>query len=425
MKNIPLFIAFRVLFNARWYYPIMAVLFLDLGVTLVEFALLNVAWAISIVCLEVPSGALADQVGRKRMVVLAAVLMVAEMLLLAFVPAESVWLFPVLILNRILSGAAEASASGADESLAFDSLVEVGREAEWPSVLARLMRWQSLAFLVAMLVGSAVYDPELVQSVSAFFGLSTVITQATTLRWPVYLTLASAGFALLIAAQMREPLGSRALKKVTAIGTLRQTLAAGRWILSSRTVLLVILAGLCLDSTIRMFFTVNSNYYRLIGLPEASFGPIAAGLAVIGFFTPQWSRSLVVRRSMQRNFALAGVLGLAGLGICAAFWPIWGLIAVLPLGLAFSMMQFFVSHYINAAITDSSLRATVLSFRGLSFNLGYGAVGLIFAAVSRSSANAGDAVFRSAMASLPMLLAAGMLGVFCFSVVNTRRTASP
>jgi len=27
-RNIPLFIAFRVFFNARWYYPVLAVLFL-------------------------------------------------------------------------------------------------------------------------------------------------------------------------------------------------------------------------------------------------------------------------------------------------------------------------------------------------------------------------------------------------------------
>ena len=40
-RNIPLFIAFRVLFNARWYYPILAVLFLDFGLSVEQYALLN------------------------------------------------------------------------------------------------------------------------------------------------------------------------------------------------------------------------------------------------------------------------------------------------------------------------------------------------------------------------------------------------
>ena len=93
-SNIPLFIAFRVLFNARWYYPVLAVLFIDFGLTIEQYALLNVAWAAAIVGLEVPSGALADQLGRKRMVVFAAALMVVEMTLFAFAPRGASWLMP-------------------------------------------------------------------------------------------------------------------------------------------------------------------------------------------------------------------------------------------------------------------------------------------------------------------------------------------
>lgn len=137
-RNIPLFIAFRVAFNARWYYPILAVLFLDFGLTLEQYALLNVAWAAAIVLLEVPSGALADVIGRRRMVVIAGAFMVGEFLILCCTPFGFRWLFPLFLLNRILSGAAEACASGADESLAYDSLRAEGREAEWPAVLGRL-----------------------------------------------------------------------------------------------------------------------------------------------------------------------------------------------------------------------------------------------------------------------------------------------
>ena len=52
-SNIPLFIAFRVFFNARWYYPVLAVLFIDFGLTIEQYALLNVAWAAAIVGLEI------------------------------------------------------------------------------------------------------------------------------------------------------------------------------------------------------------------------------------------------------------------------------------------------------------------------------------------------------------------------------------
>ena len=64
LTNIRLFMAFRVLFNARFYYPVFTVLFLDYGLTLEQFALLNTVWAMTIVLAEVPSGALADVFGR-------------------------------------------------------------------------------------------------------------------------------------------------------------------------------------------------------------------------------------------------------------------------------------------------------------------------------------------------------------------------
>ena len=49
IKNIRLFIAFRIFFNARFYYPVFTILFLDFGLTMAQFALLNAIWAATIV----------------------------------------------------------------------------------------------------------------------------------------------------------------------------------------------------------------------------------------------------------------------------------------------------------------------------------------------------------------------------------------
>ena len=67
------------------------------------------------------------------------------------------------------------------------------------------------------------------------------------------------------------------------------------------------------------------------------------------------------------------------------------------------MTGFFVSHYLNEAVTDSTQRATVLSFRGLAFNLAYGAVGLMFAGLARSLSSAGtqEAIFAQTLHWLP------------------------
>ena len=131
-SNIRNFIAFRMFFNARFYYPVFAVIYLDFGMTLEQFAILNSIWAATIILAEVPSGALSDIIGGKKMIVTAGILMVVEMLVWGFAPTSNLdVLFWILAINRVLSGLAEAAASGADEALVYDSIDEAGKKDEW------------------------------------------------------------------------------------------------------------------------------------------------------------------------------------------------------------------------------------------------------------------------------------------------------
>ncbi len=391
--NCRLFILFRVLFSARFYYPVLGVLFLDLGLTLGQYAFLNTVWAFVIVILEVPSGALADYFGRKRMVVAAGLLMVFEMTLFAFAPAgHPDLLFAFLLTNRILSGMAEAFASGADEALAFDSLQKMGREDEWPRVLDLLGRFSSGGFFVAMILGAWLYDPVWVRSLLGAVGIEAELASEQTMRLPVYLTLVTATGALAAALLLRES-GTHAQRSKTAHGpgvALLRTLVAGRWILAHRFTLLLLLAGLVIDSSIRLILTINSNFYRLAGISEGWFGLLGAGFALLGLAAAPTARCLVVRFGPKTNFTLLALLTFGGLlGVAVAREPWQAVAAVVPLGLAFQMLGFFMSHYLNAA-ADSAHRATVLSFRGLAFNLGYGGIGLLFSALTAAIARIGN-----------------------------------
>src|ERR1700733_13155813 len=127
-RNWRRFIFFRVLFNSRFYYPVLAVLFLDLGLSVTQYTILNLAWALAIVFREVPAGALAGRVGRKPLIVAATLCMIGEMLLLLLAPQNGgLTLFLFCLANRVLSGIAEGMASGADEALVFDSLAKQNR----------------------------------------------------------------------------------------------------------------------------------------------------------------------------------------------------------------------------------------------------------------------------------------------------------
>lgn len=388
IPNVRLFIFFRLFFNARFYYPIFTVLFLDFGLTLEQFALLNAVWAATIVLLEVPSGALADTMGRRNLLVLAASLMVMEMLLLCFAPrGNPSLLFAFFLMNRIFSGTAEAAASGADEALAFDTLQERGLSGSWNRVLDRQMRVQSMGYIVAMSIGAAVYDPRLMHTVAGWLGWRITPDQSVTLRFPVYLTLAMAVLALLTTLKMRETgpaarARSAECGKMTACGqsvgrAFRLTFQAGAWIFSTPLALVLITAGVLFDNIIRMVLTLNSQYYRVIQLPEASFGLIGSALALLGVFLPRLASKLVTGRRPAFNMTMLSVLTLAGLGGMTFFWPVAGLLPMVLLYSAILMAGFMLSYYLNR-ITESHQRATVLSFKGLFFNLAYGLAGLLY-----------------------------------------------
>lgn len=411
-RNIPLFIAFRLLFNARFYYPIFAVIQLDYGLTMAQFAILNAVWAVSIVLLEVPSGALADLIGRKRMVVLASVLMVLEMALIAFVPLENTTLvFWVWVINRVLSGAAEAAASGADEALAYDSIPAEDQKTRWPRVLSRLMTLSSLAFVVAMLVGAAVYDPGLLNNVVAFFGGEGDLTKESVLRFPVYLTLATAVCAVVVSLAMKEP--ERDSGHDESCSMWGEIFAVGKWILQKPFVYAIILAALVHDSVVRLFLTSSSEYYRLIDIPVAWFGPIGAALAGLGIFVPKIAEWLVGNRSIRTNYTFvsaATILGLLGLALAV---PVWGVLVAVLFRFGLGLLNFFTSNYLNAEV-DSRRRATVLSFKGLALNIGFGVTSglyaLLLAALREGDEETGTA-FRESLYWLPGLFLV-MLGAF-------------
>ena len=416
--NIRRFIIFRLFYTARFYYPIFTILFLDYGLTLEQFAILNMVWAVSIVLAEVPSGALADIVGRKRLLIFAALLMVMEMALIVFAPiGASSLLFLMFLGNRICSGLSEAAASGADEALAYDSLKALGREDEWAKVLERTTFVVSIGFFTTMILGAFAYDPAIVNRMLALLNTSWQLPDTLVIRLPVILTLLTACVVLVTAMGFYD-LDAKAdsgadqgRAGVSLLEPFRQILSAARWTVGHRFVLFVILAALALDSVARQFAVLSSEYYRLIDIPVSWFGFVGAGMSLIGILNARISRYLVSNRSPLFNFLVLSALLMSGLvGISFAV-PYFGVLFAVGAFAMMGMVQFQASYYLNRE-ADSDIRATVLSFKGLALNLGLGIASLLYTALVASLRNAQEAgmseeiiserVFVDSLAAFPM-----------------------
>ncbi|OEE37463.1 MFS transporter [Vibrio genomosp. F10 str. ZF-129] len=382
IDNVRYFLIFRSSYFARFYYPIFTLLYLDYGLTLSQFAILNVVWAGTIVLAEVPSGAFADTLGRKKLVVLSSIVMFIEIAMIAVVPTGKPNLvFIVFMINRILSGLAMALASGADEALAYDTLKEQGKEELWPRVLQIQLRVASSVGIFVTLIGAAMYDVEFMASVFHLLGLAEPESTQDLMRVPVYATLFVAMIAIYSAMNMREEkktLPTDQTKLATTRASLKLTAITAKWVFATPYVLFILLYYSLFEHTSRMFLTMNSQYYLAINIPIIYFGLIGAGISLLKIILAGQSRKLAESMPPKSFIVFMGLATMATYYWISLGWSIYGVIPALVLIFIIMTMNIFISYHLNKK-TESHNRATVLSFKGLMFNLGYGSIGILYA----------------------------------------------
>ncbi len=252
------------------------------------------------------------------------------------------------------------------------------------------------------------------------------------MRFLIYLTFINAVCALIVTLRMKEPPreGQGNVGPATVAGSFALIRRVILWLLRSPLVLFLLAAGLLHDSIIRLVITLGSNYYRLIHIPTAWFGVIGAAFGLFGFFVPTIGRWLIGRRSMGFNFALLSVLTFGGLLGLMLRLPWYGLIFSAILGIVMNLLSFFLSNYLNTLV-DSAERATVLSFRGLAFNMGYGLVSVLFAGLMRHLTTTSppgtseEAIFGASLHWLPWYFLISLLPLAAFAQISGCLRAKP
>ena len=148
--NIP-----KVMFlNSAWMFlvvmPVIVPLFTSHGLSMEQVFWLQSIYAGLVVCLEVPSGYLADLFGRRRSLILAGFFHGAAFTVLAL--ADS---FPLFVCFEILGALGNTFFSGSDVALLYDSEAALGREGEGTHALGRKLLWAQVGETVAALLAGA------------------------------------------------------------------------------------------------------------------------------------------------------------------------------------------------------------------------------------------------------------------------------
>ena len=343
----------------------------DLHLSPLQLVLMGTVMEACVFLFEVPTGVVADTISRRLS------------LAIGFLGMGTAWMLVGVATNAVqvivlwgLWGISYTFTSGAYEAWLAD---EIGVERLGPVLLrgARLGFAGSLAGLVGLIA------------------LSTVSLRASVIAGGA-ITFAC---GILAAALMPEKGFTRKprAERVAPWRELATTAAAGARFVRARTLLLFLLvseffAGMSSEAYDRLR---DAHVLRDIGLPHAVslspavwFGIVGAVATVFGFFaagvlsrrveqqpTREVARVLVglltVVFAVELLFARVGVFGIA-------------LAAIMLISLARSLLQPVYMTWLNQQITDSSVRATVLSITGQADAIGQAAGGPALGAIGNA-----------------------------------------
>lgn len=138
--------AFAALDDLVPLYPVYALLFADTGLSGGQIGTLLVIWSFVSMVAEVPSGALADRISRRQLLMASGAIRGAGFALWVLLPS-----YPAFAVGFVLWGIGSSLTSGTLEALIYDTLTELGAVDRYGSIRARVGAAQLLAELTASL----------------------------------------------------------------------------------------------------------------------------------------------------------------------------------------------------------------------------------------------------------------------------------
>ncbi len=337
--------------------PILIALPLSRGLTLAQIGTLQAILAFIQFCFEIPSGYVADKLGRKYAMVMSSIAFATSYGL--FTLAQN---FHSFIVPFVFMGIGFAMLTGADEAYLFDSLKETRHEKEYRLWYGRLTIVDELATIVGLGVSTIIANYSTPASVFNLAAVAMCVTGTYTLLFLAERRALNKDPISVAQAFEKEPL-SLARRAVNFLKTN-----------ASLTSILLILA--LLDESGRLLWQP-----RLLdlGFTISFLGIVYAGLKTFSIFGA-WLSSKIKGKVSRFHFFSIGILeavSFALVGFGNVYVTIGGLAIYFLLENAFRV---FRSEYLNERV-ESRYRATFLSLNSFStqtfaalFVIGLGAV---------------------------------------------------
>jgi len=363
------------------YIHAYALILLQRGLSLVEISTIESLVIATIFLAEVPTGVLADRVGRKWSVVISTVLLMFGELIFAFSTHYSQYL-----VIAVFTGLGFAFSTGAAESLIYDSLPEADRDNTMKRVMGRYNSVGQIAFFLAPLIGGIILGD----------------LSPDRVRWAILLTVFALAVGSLVSFTLREPITGWHAERSSARKIFTGGFSEIRGNRQLRKLVLVILlttpfSGAFITTFAPPYMAQNGvpTYWVALAL---SFGSLIAAFAQANAYRIE--RWLGIRWALVILILLPGVNYLLLAGLVGAL-PVW-LLVTLMYGTN-DMKAPLLSGYQNALIS-SRARATVLSMISMVVSLFIAIVAPLYASIAARSLSLAFVVMGAVIIGASLLL---------------------
>lgn len=360
-RDLRLFYLFRLLATSYLWVPIFVFFMASRGLGFDEVMILSAIYAGVVILVEIPTGALADRIGRRFSMMAGALAMTASCMIAYFAHD-----FTVFLIAEVLAAISMSLCSGADSAYLFDLLDQNGRGDEYPRREGTASAWHQAGNAVAFAAGGFLAEVDL--------GLPYLATAAVSLA-AFFVALSMRGDTL-----PERPRSSRNLpvKKELSeyLSLMRESL---RDVLKNRRLAWIIFYSAVVFALLRATIYLYQPYLNSRGFSFWQTGMVFAGVYMVATLAAHKADAL--RRWVGEEalvWALLGTLALSFI-LLHQFSGEWALCLLMVQATTKGLYSPLVKPILNREITDSGRRATVLSIESIARRIAIGGFSLIAA----------------------------------------------
>lgn len=344
---------------AKWFMlimPIVALFYTENGLDSFDIYLLQAVYSFSVAALEVPSGYMADVIGRKKSLIIGSVLGTAGFVVYSL--THGFWGF---LCAEIILGLGGSFISGSDSALLYDSLSAMRRKQKYLRIEGRISSVGNFAETAAALAGGLL---------AAWFSYRSVYMVQTLIAF-----VAVPASILLV-----EPTRLNQNLKLS----FRQIIEVGYYALFKNRVLSasILLSSVIGTSTLCMAWTTQI-YFVDNGLNENQITPLWIGLNLLVALSAFWVELLIKKLGFSN--ALVSILVLIPMGyLLLSVLPFWWATASL---FVFYAVRGYATPVLKDLINincESEIRATVLSIRSLIIRICFAFLGPVIGSYGKN-----------------------------------------